>query len=321
MTILVGADARVLAPEDWRPAQEAHHARVEPWIAPRLARKARGEKHPVDDFLFDYYVFRPGQLRRWHPGYGTALAGRRHQVSSWLTDPDYVEIVTPLGDGVTTSDNRLHRHRDRLIAAQALISATATREPRWGCFGLHEWAMVYRMPAHEIRHDSWPLRLTPADIADVVDDQGLRCTHFDAFRFYSTAARPLNELRLTRADQPDVEQPGCLHATMDLYKWASMFSPFMPSDVVADTFELARDVRQVDMRSSPYDLSGLGLAPIRVECADGRREFVAAQREFHARATSIRDDLLTWLTRLLGTISPPPPSKKDTRTTTPRQDV
>ena len=32
-------------------------------------------KHPVHDFLFTYYSQRPAQLRRWHPGYGVALAG------------------------------------------------------------------------------------------------------------------------------------------------------------------------------------------------------------------------------------------------------
>ena len=31
---------------------------------------SRGERHPVDDFLFEYYPNRPSLLRRWHPGLG-----------------------------------------------------------------------------------------------------------------------------------------------------------------------------------------------------------------------------------------------------------
>jgi len=30
----------------------AHEARVDAWIEPHLARRKRGEKHPVEDFLF-----------------------------------------------------------------------------------------------------------------------------------------------------------------------------------------------------------------------------------------------------------------------------
>ena len=301
MTILDDSATEVVGPATWQALSRAHRNRVEPWIAPRLARRSRGETHPVDDFLFDYYSFRPGQLARWHPGHGTIVTGHRRDLAPWSRDPDYRDAATDNTPGVTTSAERLARHHDRLRAARAVLVASAGRPARYGCFGLHEWAMVYRVTPDEVRHRNWSLRLSLDDIADVVDEHGLRCTHFDAFRFYSPAARPLNEYQLTRADQPLTEQPGCLHATMDLYKWASMFSPFIPSELVADTFELARDVREVDMRSSPYDLTVLGLSPIHIELPEGRREFVAAQRGLHDRAASMRDDLLEWFDRLLGT--------------------
>ena len=64
-----------------------------------------------------------------------------------------------------------------------------------------------------------------------------------------------------RAEQA-LEQPGCLHANMDLYKWAGKLAPFTPGDLLLDCFELARDIRELDMRASPYDLSGLGHAPL-----------------------------------------------------------
>ena len=37
--------------------------------------------------------------------------------------------------------------------------------------------------------------------------------------------------------------------------------------------------RELDMRASPYDVSGFGLKPIRVETPEGRREYTALQRD------------------------------------------
>ena len=99
-----------------------------------------------------------------------------------------------------------------------------------------------------------------------MDDIGLRCTHIDAYRFFTPAAVPLNAHEPTRATQHEWEQPGCLHANMDLYKYAMWFQPFTSSDLVADCFALARQARELDMRAAPYDLVDLGLR------ADPRRD-------------------------------------------------
>ena len=64
-----------LTEPEWRERAAAHAERVAPWIQPRLERRRRGQSHPVDDFLFDYYAWRPGQLARWHPGAGVLLTG------------------------------------------------------------------------------------------------------------------------------------------------------------------------------------------------------------------------------------------------------
>ncbi len=167
------------------------------------------------------------------------------------------------------------------------------RPATFGCFGVHEWAMVHGLDPAEIRHASWPLRLAPGQVADVVEDLGARCTHFDAFRFFTETARPLNAHQLTRSDQPDFEQRGCLHAGMDLYKWSYKLSPLTSSELVADCFELAREIRTVDMRASPYDLSDLGLEPIAIETPDGRAEYVERQRSFTERAEPLRARLLS----------------------------
>ena len=47
---------------------------------------------------------------------------------------------------------------------------------------------------------------------------------------------------LTREDQLALEQPGCVHATMDLFKLAMKLAPFVESSLVADCFDLARQV-------------------------------------------------------------------------------
>ena len=68
------ARATVLSPSEWQARRAAHEARVDRWTAPFLSRRRAGGSHPVEDFLFTYYSQRPAALRRWHPGYGVALA-------------------------------------------------------------------------------------------------------------------------------------------------------------------------------------------------------------------------------------------------------
>ena len=145
----------------------------------------------------------------------------------------------------------------------------------------------------------WPLRFPPEEIAAVVERSAICCSHFDAFRFFTAPARPLNRLQPTRPDAPRLEQRGCLHANMDLYKWSFKLVPFAPGELLADCFELARDIREVDMRASPYDLRALGFAPIPIETAAGRSEYELHQRAFAARGEPLRSRLRALCGRLL----------------------
>jgi hypothetical protein len=267
----------------WRRRRAAHERRVDGWITPHLARRRAGVKHPVEDFLFTYYSYRPAQLRRWHPGAGVVAEG--------ATDlgPDYRE--TPSGVTVDV-EAFLARRAESVRWIKDLLTATMGRPAHFGCFGVHEWAMVYRQSRPEVRHNAWPLRLSADETAAVVEERGVKCSHFDAFRFFTAPARPLNLLQPTRETQRDNEQPGCLHANMDLYKWAYKLSPLTPSELVADCFALARDIRTLDMRASPYDLADLGYPPVRIETAEGRAEYAAAQRAFTDRAGPLRARLI-----------------------------
>jgi hypothetical protein len=284
----------VLPEADWQARARAHEARVRAWTDPHQARAARGEKHPVYDFLFTYYAHRPAWLRRWFPGPGVALAGE--SARAYLARPEYQETHY----GILLPASALPESRRPFVTwLRTLLATTAARPAFFGCFGLHEWAMVYRQTPDEIRHNQYPLRFPPAALAAIVEAQPLRCSHFDAFRFFTPPARPLNRASLTRETTVDHEQPGCLHANMDLYKWAFKLAPFIPAELVADCFELARDIRELDMRASPYDLASLGFAPVKIETPEGRADYEQHQRAFAARAQLLRDRLLSACDTLL----------------------
>ena len=112
-------------------------------------------------------------------------------------------------------------------------------------------------------------------------------------------------LPLTRATQVDYEQPGCLHAAMDCYKWAAKLGPLVPGDLLLDCFELAREIRYTDMAASPYDFTSYDLAPIRIESPDGKAEYVRRQRNYAERSNRLRQRLLAACAPTLG--RPPEP--------------
>ncbi|MDO9454889.1 3-methyladenine DNA glycosylase [Nocardioides sp.] len=278
----------------WRARAAAHEARVDALVAPHLARRGAQVKHPVHDFLFTYYSQRPAQLRRWHPGFGVRLADA----------PDYAGLKGYV-DGAVSADH-VASQEPLLTALRRLLRATAARPAHTGCFGLHEWAMVYRLAEDETRHADWPLRLGPDGTDRVVESHRIACSHFDAYRFFTSPARPLNTLAPGRDDRAEFEQPGCLHAGMDLYKHAFRLSPMVPSELVADCFELARDIRVLDMRAAPYDLADLGFDPVPIETAAGKADYAAAQRAFADRGAPLRARLVAECERLLAVPMPAP---------------
>ena len=289
-----GGEIIVLNEAEWRARREAHETRVRVWTDPHQARAARGEKHPVHDFLFTYYAFRASWLRQWHPGPDVILAG--DGAKEFLRWPEYRET----SEGVRVERSAFQeKRRASLVWLRGLLAATTSRPPAFGCFGLHEWAMVYRQTPDEIRHNAWPLRFPPEELARIVESQPVRCSHFDAFRFFTAPAKPLNKLQPTRETSVENEQRGCLHTNMDLYKWAFKLAPFTPSELIADCFALARDIRATDMRASPYDLRALGYEPIAIETPEGRAEYERQQRGFATRSEPLRARLLALCERIL----------------------
>ncbi|MFT2816197.1 3-methyladenine DNA glycosylase [Leifsonia sp. A12D58] len=279
---------------EWRALEQQHQQRADALSLGRRQRVERGETHPVNDFLFTYYPLRPGLLRRWHPGAGVVLvdaAGDERGSWKW-----YRSAGTGGGTGVR-GDSDLEVDTTAFLQAKArtitfittLLADTIKRTPNFGCFGLHEWAMVFRQGEH--RHEA-PLRIGQAATDEVVVGSRIACSHFDAYRFFTPAATGLNALSPTRENQPELEQSGCLHAGMDVYKWAIKLGPLIPGDLLLDCFDLAADIRQLDMRASPYDLSAWGYESVAVETPTGKADYVRQQRGFAARGNVLRQRVI-----------------------------
>jgi hypothetical protein len=301
---LTAGHLTVLTAAEWRPLEEAHQARVDELTSSHRSRAGGQIPHPVEDFLFTYYSLRPAQLRRWHPGVTVALADAADRLD-WRFHRQLPPAGVTVGGApsdrggplVTVDLDAFRQARGSQLAFTArLLGATAAAPGHFGCFGLHEWAMVFRQDDGARRHQDWPLRLGQQGTDDVVRDHQIRCTHFDAFRFFTPQARPLNGFQPDRDSQVLMEQPGCLHASMDVYKWAYKLIPAVPSSLLVDAFVLARSIRELDMRASPYDLTELGYEPVQIETPTGKAEYVAAQRGFAQQAQLLRR-------RLLGTVA------------------
>jgi hypothetical protein len=283
---------KVLAHEEWEARRARHEERLRPLVGAHVERQSRQQKHPIYDFIFEYYGFRPSWLMRWSPGLGVVLGGAAAR--DFLKHRAYHEVE----GGVTLNPAELSQ--TRAPAARwilDLLKQTAARPPRFGCYGLHEWAMVYRIP--EARHRQLALRLPSDELAAFVESQRIVCSHYDAFRFFTPEARPLNTLQPERVNRLELEQRGCLHANMDLYKWALKFYPWLGSDLVADAFLLAVELREVDMQASPYDVRALGFEPIPIETEEGRAIYGRRQQELADKAQPIRLRLMEAYQNLL----------------------
>jgi hypothetical protein len=286
------ASYKALDRSDWLERRELHRTRVLAWVEDRVSRANRAAKHPVYDFLFTYYSFRPAHLLRWSPGADVELLDSAHHELDWTLD--YVK--TECGHAIPSSNFPAQR-REYLLWALNYLTSIESRSGTFCCYGLHEWAMVYKSSAP--RHSQVPLRLSSAQIAQVVEESELRCTHYDAYRFFTPEATPRNRSLLSRRTTTEFDQPGCIHVTMDLYKFAHKIAPWCPSELVADTFLLAGDARAIDMRASPYDLSEYGFKAIEIETACGRAEYIAEQRALSERAAPLRRKLINVYSELI----------------------
>lgn len=272
---------------EWTARKQHHEKRISDLIDDYLHRRQHQQKDPVVDFLFEYYAFRPSHLKRWTPGFGVFLEK--------ATRSDSIEVselkFTPRG----TLLNPKLLPENRFSAIQwtlHMLKNTAKKKPSFGCFGMHEWAMVYKLEPSQVRHSYLPLRMEKEDLAEFVESRPLVCTHFDAFRFFTKPAQPMNKYELSREQFAENEQAGCIHTNMDLYKWAFKLYPWISSETIRQAFELALEARYIDMQASPYDLTDYGLQPIKIETEEGRLEYSRKQRHLYEQSRPIRKQLI-----------------------------
>jgi hypothetical protein len=278
--------------DDWQDRQNSHQQAIAAILDPYLEKREHHHKDPILDFLFEYYAFRPSHLRKWSPGLGVFLEGANKQAA-----PEVSEFMIT-GNGCYLDPARVPEKRKSSVQwILSLLENSLHKKPSFGCFGMHEWAMVYKTDS--VRHNQFPLRMTKEELADFVESRPLVCTHFDAYRFFTKPAKPLNKFKLLRKDFDETEQAGCLHTNMDLYKWGFKLFPWISSDIISEAFLLAVDTRKIDMQASPYDLRSRGLEPIKIETDTGRMEYVKQQRAIYQRSLPIRKKLIEEYQRLL----------------------
>lgn len=290
--------SHILSVDTWTARAKKHADLIEPITEAFLRRRALGLKHPVHDFLFTYYSCSPSKLKQWVPSFEESLKIKANMREDypWLTEYWFREE----GNLLILNIERLHastRNISKFISE--MCDNILQRAPRFGCFGLHEWAMVYKLSPEEIRHKGHRLRLSSEELAYFVESQSLCCSHYDAYRFFTKEAQPLNTLNPQLGTRLQMEQGGCLHANMDLYKWATKLWPWIGSDFLAKTFFLALEGRELDMRASPYDLSEEGYAPICIEKEEGRKQYQKEQQSYAEKSVGLRKELKAICERLM----------------------
>lgn len=284
--------------DHWTARAQQHKLAVLAYTQPCRDRRARRKSHPVLDFLFTYYSFSMGRLEAWHPPLNVAL-----ECSNFTDLPTYYsEQYYSQSNGCVFLDlTKLNEERRSSMRWMShLLTQTQQRSPNYACYGMHEWAMVYG--GSDVRHrESAPLRLGQDGTDEVVRSRPILCSHYDAFRFFQPDARSFNRLYPEKEKRDQHEQPGCVHANMDIYKWAYKCMPWVGSDFLWKTFLLALEMRELDMRASPYDLSDYGYTPIKIETSEGRKIYEQEQRRLAEKAKPLRQQLIEKLNELLDT--------------------
>lgn len=285
--------------EAWTLRAKTHKELVSPLADDFLNRRGLGLTHAVHDFLFTYYSCSPLKLKQWVPSFEEELIvnDQTRDEYPWLRD--YWFKLD--GNVLLLNRERIHQNtRGMANFIAELCSNISQRASRFGCYGLHEWAMVYKLSSEDLRHQGHRLRLSPDDLAAFVESQSICCSHYDAYRFFTKEAHPLNTLNPLLETRLQMEQGGCVHANMDLYKWTTKLWPWVGSDLMAKTFFLALEGRELDMRASPYDLRDKGYAPICIETEDGRKQYQKEQQLLAEKAIPLREELRVFCERLGG---------------------
>jgi hypothetical protein len=273
--------------------------------------------HPVYNFIHTYYDFSFKDLSQFSPGVNCLLEdvtedditiGLLHPsfLNSSGSDPSAGNCSSTSFYSVKTFQNYLNDHNGRYRHASMffnyeILKNTMKKAPFFGCFGYHEWAMLYsgrKDPSLRKAHQQLELRVPQETIDNLVETQGLlKCTHYDAIRFFQYETKEWNQLHpFHRRQQPVHEQPGCIHANMDLFRYAYQLYPLISSDLLLKALQIALLARTIDIRASPYDATGFEGCekPIKVETTEGKKEYFIEQESLYQKAKIVRNELFLY---------------------------
>lgn len=303
---------------DWREAALNHKEKFTSMLYPKgvnlKERQHMVNDHPIYNFLHRYYRYNKEELLKYSPGMHIQLEVC-NDADSDLLSSKFLTIDRSRG----TCHFSAAMFREQLTLDGKLGStyirqnynvlvASSKKTAFFGCYGFHEWAMLYSGAKNQSQplkkhQEKLPLRISQDTLDHVVEAGQLRCTHFDAWRFFHPQAQPLNIINpLTRSNQAQFEQPGCIHANMDLFKYAYQLYPLVSSQLLLQSLEVALAARIIDMRASPYDVSAFEECqePLCVETADGRRRYAEEQEKLADMAAPVRQSLLQVYAEALG---------------------
>lgn len=284
-------------------------------------------KHPVYNFLHTYYRYSIEELKNYSPGMSVYLEdvaendlfSKKNMKNSFRLHDRMVKLSVDGCYWDVQKDLMFDKPNSRygwinLTRTRDILQSTTTKTAFLGCFGLHEWAMLYsgknknyinqqkeentsdsdRANTRERHQKFLPLRVNQKEIDFIVESGGLKCTHYDAWRFFHPDSQSWNIINpLNRGNQIKHEQPGCVHTNMDLFKYAFNLYPLISSDLLLESIDVAVTARKIDMRASPYDVSQFNIGnPLCVETKQGREEYVIEQEKLSIMAAPVREKLL-----------------------------
>ncbi len=287
----------ILSFHSWQTRTSEFRSEVRQWTEPHRKRKSTRSSHPIHDFLFTYYSYPLGRLETWHPGADSLLA--LPTKGEPRIDPLNEKHYSIAGPHLFLDLNKIPESRAKTMRwISQLLRATEAHTPNYNCYGMHEWAMVYE--GIDVRHkESLPFRLSQTEIDAFVRSRPMCCSHHDAFRFFVPSSQAFNRLQPAGEDRIHNEQPACIHTNMDVYKWAYKCMPWISSDLLWRCFLNALEIRELDMRAAPYDLSLYNLTPIKVEQKEGRAQYEELQRKLAAQTQPLRTELITAIDSIL----------------------
>lgn len=309
--------------EEWLNAALSHKDALDDLLYPRFGRK-KGTKlntdtslktrmhavkqNPIYNFLHTYYRYSTLELQKWSPGRDCLLEGASKSDHGNILSEAFLSYNSDGCIYTTASMNQALQPVEgdpnsrygwiNLATMRDVLKATTERPPFLSCYGLHEWAMLYsgrNQQSLQKHQQQLNFRLSQKDINSVVESGKLRCTHFDAWRFFHPDSQEYNIINpLSRKTQADYEQPGCIHANMDLFKYAFTLYPLVPAKLLLESLQLAIKCRKIDMRASPYDVTAFDDCehPICVETKEGKMEYMTVQAQLAEEAVPIRAAIL-----------------------------